>query len=157
MRLISALFAVEKQGKEFAAEQRLALRRTQSQPVLAELREKLLSWKEQLLPKHPMAEALNYNRRDPGQLDQQLPPARNGSATVLHAAADESPFMARKMISTPGFPIAGSKLMRPDAQFWEYPLSIPDCGSRSRSANTDHVPQMSRHTGNLADVGRQAI
>ena len=33
---------------------------TQSVPVLAELRRKLLTWKEQLLPKHPMAEAVNY-------------------------------------------------------------------------------------------------
>ena len=29
-------------------------------PLLAELRQKLLAWKEQLLPKHPMAEAVNY-------------------------------------------------------------------------------------------------
>jgi transposase len=29
-------------------------------PLLAELRQKLLGWKEQLLPKHPMAEAVNY-------------------------------------------------------------------------------------------------
>jgi hypothetical protein len=28
--------------------------------VLAQIREKLLLWKEQLLPKHPMAEAINY-------------------------------------------------------------------------------------------------
>jgi hypothetical protein len=28
--------------------------------VLAQLRRKLLLWKEQLLPKHPMAEAVNY-------------------------------------------------------------------------------------------------
>jgi len=28
--------------------------------VLAELREKFLDWKEQLLPKHPMAEAIKY-------------------------------------------------------------------------------------------------
>jgi hypothetical protein len=41
-------------------EQRLALRRDKSAPVLAQLREKLLEWKEQLLPKHPMAEAINY-------------------------------------------------------------------------------------------------
>ena len=60
VRLIGALFAVEKQSKELAAEQRLALRQTQSQPVLTQLREKLLGWKEQLLPKHPMAEAVNY-------------------------------------------------------------------------------------------------
>jgi transposase len=29
-------------------------------PVLAELRQKLLVWKEQLLPQHPMADAVNY-------------------------------------------------------------------------------------------------
>ena len=34
--------------------------RQQSAPMLAQLREKLLLWKEQLLPKHPMAEAINY-------------------------------------------------------------------------------------------------
>jgi hypothetical protein len=28
--------------------------------MLAELHRKLLIWKEQLLPKHPMAEAVNY-------------------------------------------------------------------------------------------------
>jgi hypothetical protein len=28
--------------------------------LLAQLREKLLGWKQQLLPKHPMAEAINY-------------------------------------------------------------------------------------------------
>jgi transposase len=36
------------------------LRQAQSVPVLANLRKKLLEWKEQLLPKHPMAEAVNY-------------------------------------------------------------------------------------------------
>ena len=40
--------------------ERLALRQAQSQPVLTQLREKLLRWKEHLLPKHPMAEAVNY-------------------------------------------------------------------------------------------------
>ncbi len=29
-------------------------------PLLAELREKFLAWKEQLLPRHPMAEAISY-------------------------------------------------------------------------------------------------
>ncbi len=60
VRLIGALFAVERQGWELSAEQRLALRQQQSAPVLAELRERLLAWKDQLLPKHPMAEAVNY-------------------------------------------------------------------------------------------------
>jgi len=58
--LIGRLFAVEKQAKDMSVAERLALRQTQSVPVLAELRQKLLAWKEQLLPKHPMAEAVNY-------------------------------------------------------------------------------------------------
>ena len=58
--LIGALFRVERQAKDFSVEQRLALRRAKTAPILAQLREKLLRWKEQLLPKHPMAEAVNY-------------------------------------------------------------------------------------------------
>jgi transposase len=58
--LIDALFGVERQAKNFSAEERLAFRQKHSAPVLAKLRERLLEWKEQLLPKHPMAEALNY-------------------------------------------------------------------------------------------------
>ncbi len=58
--LIGQLFAVEKQAKDASVAERLALRQTQSVPVLAELRRKLLTWKEKLLPKHPMAEAVNY-------------------------------------------------------------------------------------------------
>jgi transposase len=142
--LIGRLFAMEKQAKDGSVAERSALRQTQSAPVLAELRQKLLTWKEQLLPKHPMAEAVNYtlsqweeltvftsdgavpidnnvneremkrvvlnrknslfvgkpsrrtDRSDPGQLDQQLPPARDGSATLLHATADESSLVAGK-------------------------------------------------------------
>ena len=58
--LIGDLFRVERQTKDFSVEQRLELRRDKSVPVLAKLREKLLEWKEQQLPKHPMAEAINY-------------------------------------------------------------------------------------------------
>src|SRR3984957_19796068 len=58
--LIGRLFAVEKQAKDMSVAERLALRQTQSAAVLAELRQKLLTWKELLLPKHPMAEAVNY-------------------------------------------------------------------------------------------------
>ena len=58
--LIGALFAVERKAKDRSDEERLALRQAQSVPVLANLREKLLEWKQQLLPKHPMAEAVNY-------------------------------------------------------------------------------------------------
>lgn len=60
MALVGALFAVEKEAKEVSVAERLALRQAQSLPVLAKLSEKLLGWKEQLLPKHPTAEAVNY-------------------------------------------------------------------------------------------------
>jgi len=57
---VRALYAIERQGKEASVEERLKLRKQQSAPLLAQLRERLLTWKEQLLPKHPMAEAVNY-------------------------------------------------------------------------------------------------
>jgi len=58
--MVRALYAVEKQGRNASTEERLRLRQEQSAPVLAELHEKFFDWKEQLLPKHPMAEAINY-------------------------------------------------------------------------------------------------
>jgi hypothetical protein len=58
--VLRELFAVEQQAKELSVAERLAQRQAQSAPLLAELRHKLLGWKEQLLPKHPMAEAVNY-------------------------------------------------------------------------------------------------
>jgi transposase len=58
--LLNALFAVERQAKDVSVTERRELRQKQSVPLLAELHRKLLVWKEQLLPKHPMAEAVNY-------------------------------------------------------------------------------------------------
>jgi transposase len=58
--MVRALYAVEKQGRNASIEERLRLRQEQSAPVLAELHEKFFDWKEQLLPKHPMAEAVHY-------------------------------------------------------------------------------------------------
>jgi transposase len=58
--LLNQLFAVERAAKDVSVAERLELRQKQSVPVLAELRQRLLTWKEQLLPKHPMAEAVNY-------------------------------------------------------------------------------------------------
>lgn len=58
--LIGQMFVVEKQTKDVSLAKRLELRQKQSAPVLAALRQKLLAWKEQLLPKHPMADAINY-------------------------------------------------------------------------------------------------
>ena len=57
---VRALYAVERQSKDASVEERRKLRQQQSVPLLAQLRERLLTWKEQLLPKHPMAEAVNY-------------------------------------------------------------------------------------------------
>jgi transposase len=58
--IIQQLYAIEEQAKSKPDEDRLCLRQAQSQPILLRLREKLWAWKEQLLPKHPMAEAVGY-------------------------------------------------------------------------------------------------
>ena len=60
VELIRGLYAVEQQARELSAPKRLEWRRARTAPVLETLREKLLDWKQQLLPKHPMAEAVNY-------------------------------------------------------------------------------------------------
>jgi transposase len=60
IEMVRALYTVERQAKNASLVARLELRQQQSAPVLAELRKKLLEWKEQLLPKHPMAEAIHY-------------------------------------------------------------------------------------------------
>jgi transposase len=60
VEMVRVLYAVEKQARDASVVERLELRQSQSVPVLADLRRKLLAWKEQLLPKHPMAEAVNY-------------------------------------------------------------------------------------------------
>jgi transposase len=58
--IIRQLYAVEENAKDRSGKDRLGLRQTQSQPILSRLREKLWAWKDQLLPKHPMAEAVHY-------------------------------------------------------------------------------------------------
>jgi hypothetical protein len=57
---VRALYAVERQGKKGSIAERLQLRREQSAPLLAQLHDRLLAWKQQLLPRHPMVEAINY-------------------------------------------------------------------------------------------------
>jgi hypothetical protein len=57
---MDALFVVERQAKDVSFAERLELRQKQSVSILAQLHRKLLIWKEQLLPKHPMADAVNY-------------------------------------------------------------------------------------------------
>jgi transposase len=58
--IVRVLYAVEREARDLSVAERRQLRLAQSAPVLDRLREKLLLWKEQLLPKHPMSEAVNY-------------------------------------------------------------------------------------------------
>jgi transposase len=60
IEMVRVLYAVEKQASGLSIAERLDLRRTRSAPVLVALRDRFLACKEQLLPKHPMAEAVNY-------------------------------------------------------------------------------------------------
>jgi len=77
--LIGQLFRVEQQAKDVSVAERRTLRQKQSVPVLSELREKLLTWKEQLLPKHPMADAVNYTI---GQWDELTVFTRDGAVPI---------------------------------------------------------------------------
>ena len=52
--------AVEKQAAALSTAAKLEIRQAQSVPLLAQLREKFRAWKEQLVPRHPMAEAISY-------------------------------------------------------------------------------------------------
>lgn len=60
LSLIGKLFAVEDRAKALAHADRLALRREHSVPVLDALHPKLLAWRDKLLPKHPVAQAIGY-------------------------------------------------------------------------------------------------
>jgi transposase len=60
--LIGKLFTIEQQAKEkgLGPADRLLLRQSHSQPIVAELRDKLPAWKKSLLPKHPVSQAIGY-------------------------------------------------------------------------------------------------
>jgi len=66
---VRLLYAVEHAARELSVEARLELRQSRSAPVLAGFKQKLLGWKEQLLPKHPMAEAVSYVLGQWGELN----------------------------------------------------------------------------------------
>ena len=60
--LIRQLYAIEGRAGDATmdAAARLALRQRESAPLLAGFKDKLLGWRDQLLPKHPMREAVQY-------------------------------------------------------------------------------------------------
>jgi len=57
---VRALYTIERQAQNMTVEERLRLRQEKSASLLAELHSRLLVWKEQLLPRHPMAEAIQH-------------------------------------------------------------------------------------------------
>jgi transposase len=57
---IKRLYAVEERGKALDVLARLALRQQESVPILSSLKDRLFAWRDQLLPKHPMSEAVGY-------------------------------------------------------------------------------------------------
>jgi transposase len=58
--IIRTLYAVEERGGAMDAASRGALRRAESAPLLAAFKDRLFTWRDQLLPKHPMARAVGY-------------------------------------------------------------------------------------------------
>ena len=60
VKLIGQLYAIESEAKPKSNEERLCLRQAKSQGILKTLKDRLFAWKNQLLPKHPMAEAVGY-------------------------------------------------------------------------------------------------
>ncbi len=58
--MIRRLCAVEDRTKALDIGGRLALRQQESASILAALKDKLHAWRDQLLPKHPMAQAVAY-------------------------------------------------------------------------------------------------
>lgn len=60
LALIGQLFAVEAEAKGLSCADRLARRQERSHPVADALHEKFLAWRQKLLPKHPVAQAIGY-------------------------------------------------------------------------------------------------
>ncbi|MCC6319955.1 MAG: transposase [Phycisphaerales bacterium] len=58
--IIKKLYAIEERGRGLSIAERGELRRSESAPILTMFKEKLFIWRDQLLPKHPMAQAIQY-------------------------------------------------------------------------------------------------
>jgi transposase len=60
LEMIGQLYGVEREARELSAADRLAMRQARSLPILNRLHERLLAWSADLLPKHPMRQAIGY-------------------------------------------------------------------------------------------------
>jgi transposase len=67
--IIKRLYAVEERAREMNEAERLSLRQHESAPLLAAFKDQLFAWREQLLPKHPMAQAIQYTLNQWTQLN----------------------------------------------------------------------------------------
>jgi transposase len=67
--ILRQLYAAEHKGKDLSHQERLCLRQAESQPILSHLQQRLWTWKDQSLPKHPMSEAVNYTLNQWGELN----------------------------------------------------------------------------------------
>jgi len=85
-------------------EGRLALRQDCSVPVVEELHEKLVVWKSQLLPKHPLAQALGYIQN---QWEPLTAFTRDGSIPLHNNLAEQQ--MKRIAIARKNFLMVGNE------------------------------------------------
>ena len=106
LALIGRLFAVERQADEqkLLANDRLALRQEHSMPVLAQLQEKSAAWKNQLLPKHPLAQALGYMQNQWGPLTVFT---RDGTIPIHNNLAEQQ--MKRIALARKNFLMVGNE------------------------------------------------
>jgi transposase len=106
LALIGRLFAVERQADEqkLSAGDRLALRQEHSVPVIGQLQEKSAAWKNQLLPKHPLAQALGYMQNQWGPLTVFT---RDGTIPIHNNLAEQQ--MKRIALARKNFLMVGNE------------------------------------------------
>ena len=106
LELVGRLFAVERQADEqkLSADDRLALRQEHSVPVIGQLQEKSAAWKNQLLPKHPLAQALGYVQNQWGPLTVFT---RDGTIPIHNNLAEQQ--MKRIALARKNFLMVGNE------------------------------------------------
>ena len=106
LELIGQLFAVERLADQqlLSADDRLALRKEHSVPVVEQLHEKLVGWKNQLLPKHPLAQALGYIQNQWGPLTVFT---QDGSIPIHNNLAEQQ--MKRMALARKNFLMVGNE------------------------------------------------
>ena len=130
VRLIDALFAVERQINGASPEARLVVRREQSAPILAELEAWMAETRQQLTSSHHIVKAINYLKRrwpsfirflDDGRVclsnnaaERALRGIALGRKSWLFAGSDRGGQRAAAMYSL----IATAKLNNVDPQAW---------------------------------------